>query len=168
MSAEITNAVTGEAMIADDERGTAVHVVFTLEAVARLEAMPGVPAILDLIGNARFSLTQTVQIIAAGSEAFRRRNPGSQNQLNEKRIFRLIEGAGGLPVLNPVLLESLIKAEGLGLRDEFDDDDDDDEDDDGLEVVLGDGEDAAAPLDEPSERPRKQGSRPRQPGPTRT
>lgn len=136
MSAEITNTVTGEATITDDERGETHHIVFSIEAVAAVERMTN-KGVLDIIGAGRPTLTETAMIVVAGSEGYRRRHPG-QKPLNPKLALKLIAAAGYTTIL-PVVLESLIKAEGLGLRD---DDEEaapaDDAGDDGSDPFAGD------------------------------
>lgn len=83
--------------------------------MASVERMTGV-GILDIVGG-RPSLTQTALIITAGAEGYSRRHPGAQKALNPKLALRLIAGAGGYSDVVAIVLESLVKAEGLDIYD---------------------------------------------------
>lgn len=116
MSATIVNKLTGEARL-EGKSGRACGVVFDLQAVAAIEAQTTM-GIADYLARAfgRAGVNETQRLILVGNEAYRRRNPGS-NPIMPKAALDLIADAGGMLLVYPVLVESLMLAEGLGFND---------------------------------------------------
>lgn len=112
--AQIVNQATGEAVLTG-RSGRECHVVFDLAAVAQLEAQMGGRSVLDLI-QSRPGVTNVLQMMVVGSAGYARRNPGQvPKPLNPALAMKVMEDCGGFANIADVMLESLTRAEGLGL-----------------------------------------------------
>lgn len=121
-SSNIVNAITGCAVFTD-AKGKRVHVLFDIEAVMAVERLSG-RSVFDLLSG-RPGPTDMVNLLLAGTQGYARRNGGAVKALNPQRAARFVIDSGGVLPMLPTMLESLTKAEGLGL--DLDDDEDDDE-----------------------------------------
>lgn len=112
--AQIVNHATGEALLSG-RTGREYHLVFDLAAVAQLEAQMGGRSVLDLI-QSRPGVTNVLQMMVVGSAGYARRNPGANvKPLNPNLAMKVMADCGGYANIADVVLESLTRAEGLGL-----------------------------------------------------
>jgi hypothetical protein len=118
VSIEIVNPVTGEALIraADPEDERSWGLLFDLQAVGHVEELLG-RSVMDFfaeISSHRPGVKELRALIMAGSEGYRRRNR-LQKTLTPNAALEVVQAAGGLAEVLPVVIESMMLAEGLGL-----------------------------------------------------